>query len=185
VSYASKLRVGRRARVTEERKQSPTAYGRPLFSSDSSAWRSRFRPRCSRNRWSASLIASIWHTSIKFIPCTSRSSTTSRCRSGGRARASRSSAGCLTAPSRFSAPSTQDSGGIAHPPDGPKREASTASSASATGMVRASWTPAVRAWLTRMVNSQVRSDGRPSELAKAAQHCQPGILYYFFGHRAA
>src|SRR6516162_8178467 len=130
-------------------------------SSVSRAWRSLPRPRCSSTRWLASLIASTSQTSALLIPSTSRKSTTSRWRPGRPSIAALSSPPSFSASIRSSASSIQCSGGADHAPSGLKGDASTTGPASATGMVRCSRLPVVRARLTRMVNIHVRSDALP------------------------
>ena len=96
------------------------------------------------------------------MPSTSRKVTISRWRGGSVSRAARSNSAIRPATSRSSASSIQCSGGAVQAPSGPNRDASTTGVGSSIGMLRCSLVPVVRARLTRMVNTQVRSDDRPS-----------------------
>ena len=123
---------------------------------------SRLRPRCNSTRWLPSDRASTAQTSSLLIPSTSRNNTTSRCRAGSSSIQTRMRSASLPASIRPSATSIQCSGGSAQPPEASNRDGSTAGSGSATGMLRCSRVPVFRAWFTRMANSQVLSDERPS-----------------------
>ena len=72
----------------------------------------------------------------------------------------------LPASIRLSAASIQCSGGSAQPPSPPNRDGSTAGSGSATGTLRCSLLPVLLARFTRMRNSQVFSDERPSKFSR-------------------
>ena len=86
---------------------------------------------------------------------------------------------------RFSASSTQCSGGDSQPPSGPKRRrVHRPARRRRSGRDRASRTPVVRARLTRMVKSQVLTTTGP-RTRRAAQHREPGVLDDLLGHRAA
>src|SRR6185369_13390544 len=134
---------------------------RTSLSSFSISCLSRLRPRCSRTRWFPSVRASTAQTSSLLIPSTSRSSTTSRWRAGRSSIQTRTCPASLPASIRRSAASIQCSGGSAQPPSPPNRVGSTAGSGSATGTLRCSLLPVLRARFTRMRNSHVFSDDRP------------------------
>jgi hypothetical protein len=123
---------------------------------------SRLRPRCSRTRWFTSVRARTAHTSPLLIPSTSRRNTTSRWREGRSSIQIRMRSASLPASIRPSAASIQCSGGSAQPPEASNRDGSTTGSGSATGTLRFSRVPVFLAWFTRMRNSQVLRDERPS-----------------------
>ena len=125
----------------------------PIVSS--SVCLSRLRPRCSRTRWFSGDKASTSQTSSLPSSSTSRSITTARCRAGIAASAARKVPPSAAAPIRFSTLSTQCSGGVLQAPFASNRAWSTAGSASASAIVRASRVPALRAGLTRIARSQV------------------------------
>src|SRR5712691_2063977 len=134
--------------------------------SSSNSCLSRLRPRCSRTRWFPSVRASTAQTSSLLIPSMSRSSTTSRWREGSSPIQARMRSASLPASIRLSAASIQCSGGSAQPPSPPNRDGSTAGSGSATGTLRCSLLPVLLARFTRMRNSQVFSDERPSKFSR-------------------
>src|SRR5690348_4064061 len=144
--------------TVQERKDSH----RTSRNSSSNSCLSRLRPRCSRTRWFPSVRDSTVQTSSLLMPSTSRSRTTSRWRPGSSSIQARTRWASLPASIRPSAASIQCSGGSAQPPAPSNRAGSTAGSGSATGTLRCSLLPVVRARFTRIRNTQVFSDERPS-----------------------
>ena len=130
--------------------------------SPSRAVRKLLRPRWSRTRWLPSVMSSTVQTSSAGRPSTSRSSTTSRWRSGRLSMASRSTGPHAAATRRSSTSDSQGMRGSAHAPAPSNRPGLTAGSVGSRGMWRCSRTPEVRARLTRMRNNHVLNEDRPS-----------------------
>ena len=144
------------------------------------AARSTARARCSSTRWFCGEMPRVAQTSPAGIPHTSRMVSTRRWRSGSPDRASSSRLSTSLDSATFSGAPCQDDGPsieTQRPACGPASQSPAAWPSwpprDAWGTVLASRAPRVRARLTRMENVQVRSDDRPSNLARPAS-MRPG-----------
>ena len=121
-------------------------------------------PRCSSPRCRAAVTTSRWRAGRSSMPARMRSAS-------------------LPASSRSSASSIQCSGGSAQPPAPSNRAGSTAGPGIGDRRrCAAPVLPVVLARLTRMRNSQVCSDERPSKPSRPRSTAEPGVLDDLLGH---